>query len=346
MVRRHGDHAVDDSFVHAPGGETGLVETSAGATTEVREHLNVRLFVWSWVLGASLVGAAFATEGWLGWVGVSTETMVSIGSIFLLAGAIFLLERHFVVRVSAAVERAAIHAVDERISAATHDTTVRLHELEERMAELIAEQSTQQDAAVRDLVDPTYEHVADALAVANATGAITFGHVTVQGSTDFNELGLEFSWMEDKGTGRFAVPPGARLRIKAEVYADEHVSGGKPYIEVEWTPAKTALDVGQELRDQLIARGRWNGDDTLRWQTALQNLQVALDLAIRSRRRESEFGLLQGALNQLVGEWAVTEAGIECPARGFLFPESEHSVDDHENPRSAIKRTRAGDLTR
>ena len=45
-------------------------------------------------------------------------------------------------------------------------------------------------------------------------------------------------------------------------------------------------------------------------------------MAIRSRQRREVEGLLQGALIEMVNdEWFITDAGIECPGRGYLLAE-------------------------
>ncbi len=316
--RRSDGHATKPTDIEG----TSAAHNSA-FTPDVRERLNPSPLVGSLAAGAAVIGAAFATEKWLNWQGVSTETMVSIGSILLLAGVLFLLERRFIRRVGVAVRQETARAVDERIEAATEGTRSRLQHLQEQVDELVAKQHERQDASVKALELPSFRTVAGALAIANELGAISHGHVIVQGSSAFDELGLDFSWGRHMGTGRFSIPPGDRLRVKAEVYADERAVGARPLIEVEWTPNKSAEDVGMELREQLTSRGRWNGTGTLRWQRALTNLQSALDIAIRSRRRDAASGLLQGAMRQFVSDWAITDAGIEHPARGVVLAQEE-----------------------
>jgi hypothetical protein len=57
---------------------------------------------------------------------------------------------------------------------------------------------------------------------------------------------------------------------------------------------------------------------------ALRNLQRSLDIAIRSRRKDDGDFLIHGALFELVGEeWAISEAGLECPTRGYLVSETD-----------------------
>jgi len=287
------------------------------------ERVNIPWVIGSWSIGALLIAGAFATEHFYRWRGVSIDTMVSVGSAFLLAGVLFFLQRRFLVEVEEAVERAATSAADARVDERVQEVDARLDELGERMNEVLAERKTRQDRAIQAMDVPTFESVAGALAEANKLGAFAYDHVTVQASRDLNELGLEFSWGIDLGDGRFGQPQRAVLMVSAHVYADERGSGARWVIETPWEAGDTADQVGLRLREQLENRGRWRGNDTLDWPRALRNLKRSLDIAISSRRRDGGEFTIQGALFELVGdEWAITDAGLECPPRGFILPES------------------------
>lgn len=274
------------------------------------------------------------------WMGVSLDTMVSIGSALLLAGALFFLQRRFVVEVQDVVSRAAVSAADARIDERVRSVDARLDELDQRMDEAIGARSERQDTAVRSMDVPTFQSVANALAVANKLGALAYDHVTVQGSRDLNELGLDFSWGVDLGDGRFGQSRRIALAVKARVYADERSRGSRPVIETTWDPVDSAAQVGLRLREQLEKRGRWRGDATLDWPMALRNLQRSLELAIRSRRRDGDGTIIEGALFEIVGEdWAITDAGLECPSHGFVLHESEFP----ERNVAALRQMRGGE---
>lgn len=294
-----------------------------GVDSGTAEKVNLRWVIASGGVGAFLVGSAFAMEDFHKWQGVSIETMVNLGSAFLLAAVLFFLQRRFVTQVSVAVGRAATTAVNSRIDERDREVEARLDQLDQRMVEVLAERSLRQDAAMQALDFPSYETVAEALAEANRLGALANGRVTVQASVTLDELGLEFSWGQNTGDGRFGFRGEPALTVHGHVYGDAHAAGGRPVIETQWRPAETADVVGLRIREQLENRGRWQGVGTLDWQMALRNLQRSLDIAIRSRRRDTSEGLLQGALFELVGEdWAITDSGIECPERAFLLPET------------------------
>lgn len=284
---------------------------------------------WLLVLGCTLIGAALiilalGLERYHEWQGVSLSAMVNIGVAFLLVALLYFVQRRLLVRVSDAAAVAASAVVDSRIEERTRGLGVRLDQLGERMDELATSRGQRQDESVANLEVPTYWTVATALAAANKLGAIAHGVVTVQGSRDYRELGLTFSYGTDDGDGRFGIPRHDTLKIEGQVYADQRARGTRYVIEAEWDAGETADVVGFRLRETLEHRGRWNSDDTLDWPAALRNLQLALDWAIRSRRRDGAPGLLRGALMELVTpDWAITDAGIECPSKEFVLGESE-----------------------
>lgn len=123
--------------------------------------------------------------------------------------------------------------------------------------------------------------------------------------------------------GRFQQAQRDVLEVQAHIYADERARDGRPLIETTWKPGEAAEHVGLRLREKLASAGRWNSQGTLDWPTALKNLKWALNLAIRSRRRDGT-GWLDGALIELVVlEWAITDAGVESPGHGVVVLESD-----------------------
>lgn len=284
---------------------------------------------WPWVLGcgvsgAILIVAAFLLEHFLDWQGVSLETMTSGGIAFLLAGVLFFLERLFLKDVGDAAATAAVAATDARIVEYEEQVNIRLDQLDDRMNDLLEARRKRQDEIIQALDDPTAQSVANALAAANRLGAIAFGHVTVQSSRDFDEVGLEFSWGVEVGDGRFGERRQSVLMIRAHIYSDERSGGRTPAIEVTWQMDESAEQIGLRLREQFELRGRWQSDDTLDWPLSLRKLKRSLDIAIRSRRRDGSSGTIQGALFEFVtDEWAITDAGLECPSQIYVLGESE-----------------------
>ncbi|HVX23318.1 MAG TPA: hypothetical protein VHB02_18400 [Acidimicrobiales bacterium] len=281
---------------------------------------------WRWVFaceipGVVLIALAFFLESHYAWEGVSQATMIGIGTALLLAGVLFFFERRFLQDVGDIAAREGAAAAQEEIAASTQTINVRIDQLADQMQSLISEQAAVHDEAVAAMEVPTFDSVASALAHANTLGALNWGHVTVQGSDDPDELGVEFSWGLDRGDGRFSQSAHHALTVKAIVYADFYISGGRPVFEIEWAPDEDALQAGLRLRSQLVTRGRFKSEGTFRWEQSLKNLQSALDLAIRSRRLDPGAVHLHGALSELVSdEWMITEAGLECPGHdGYLY---------------------------
>ena len=289
-----------------------------------REKINLRWVIGSWATGVALVVAAFVTEYLFSWKGAAIETLVGVGTSLLLAGVLFFLQRRFVSVVEEVATRVAETAVDARVGEQVQRMDARIDELGQRLNQAVEARSQRQDSAVQALDVPSYQSVANALAEANKLGAIADGLIRVQGSREWGELALDFSWTRQTADGRFSQPERTELKVRANVYADETARGGIPVIETIWTSTDSADDVGLDLRGQLERGGRWQSTSTLDWPMALKNLQKSLDMAIRSRRRDGSGLALGGALIELVGdEWALTDAGLECATRGFVLAQSE-----------------------
>ncbi len=294
-----------------------------------KEHVNYGWVIGSGLIGLLLIGAGFACQYALNWQGAPVEALIAVGTAFMLAGALYFLQRGFIVEVREVVSRTAEAVADTRIEERVREVNARLDELGTRMSQMLAMRRERQDEAVQAMQMPTFMTVATALAEANKLGAIYNGRVRVRASWNRDELGLDFTWGTVMGDQRFAQPQHDELKVRAHVYADERGRGERWVIETAWEPSDTVEAVGLRLREQLEKRGRWKSDQTLDWPMALRNLQSSIDLAIRSRRRDGT-GWIQGALiERVVDEWAITDAGLEFPGRGvalaeYDFPDRYH----------------------
>ena len=247
--------------------------------------------------------------------------MVDLGSAVLLAGVLFFLERRFVRNVEVVATRVATTTADSRIDEQSQRTAGKFEELSRRMDDLVRERSSRQDSAIEALENPTFRSVATALAEANKLNAFPFGEIAVQASRDWAEMRLAFSWVSHAGDGRFGIPAGPRLQIRGLL---PH-KPGVPYVSIgtTWTAGDATEDVGDRLRQQLEQAGRWEGAQTFDWLKTLDNLSRSIEIAIRSRRRDSDGWRLAGALFELVGDdWAITDGGLECPPREFRLDPS------------------------
>lgn len=291
------------------------------------ERINYGWIIGSGVVGVALLGAASVTQYALNWTGFPVETLISVGTAFLLAGALYFLQRRFVIGVVARTAESVATRTAETVAEAVVDEKVkeldaRLDQLGERMNEVLTERHRRQDAAVEAMGVPTFYSIAGALAEANKLGAIADGQVRVQASNDRNELALDFSWRHERGDGRFSQAARDALTIEAHIYADQVGYGVRPVIATIWEAGEQAEQVGLRLREQLENRGRLKNATTLDWPMALRNLKQSVDLAIRSRRRDGT-GWLKGALYELVTSgWAITDAGLETPGGGVVLAES------------------------
>ena len=286
---------------------------------------NVPWILGSGFIGAALIVVAFLLEYFYGWVGVSEGTFVGIGSSFLLAAALFFLERRFLKDVRQNVREAAEQTVAAEVTAQTGGLLSQVQEVQRKMDEFLQQEHSSRVAEVRAMDNPTYGTVARAVAAANRVGGLDTGRIVVQGSESPTELGLEFSWGDSMADDRFGDPQRRELRIRGQVYADmfgQGTGGGQPSIEVVWNPGESFEDVGRRLAERLQSQQRWNGLTTLRWRQTLVNLQTALDWAIRSQWHGGDSDQLRGSLLDMIdSDWVLTSAGLESPRCGFFYPE-------------------------
>jgi len=168
-------------------------------SAETREQVSYGWVISSGVIGAILVGSAFAGQYWLGWAGAPVEALISVGTAVMLAAALYFLQRRFVVEVRQVATRTAEAVADALVTERVQEVNTKLDELRDRMNEVISERAQRQDTAVNAMEMPTFRTVARALAEANRLGALADGRVTVQGSSERDELGLEFSWGTQMG---------------------------------------------------------------------------------------------------------------------------------------------------
>jgi hypothetical protein len=269
--------------------------------------------------GAAVIGLAFALEKWWRWTGVAPSTLVNVGTGFLLAGLLFLLERRFTTQV-ATQAKAVVQAVDERIEKGTRDLETRLDELQRRTAERVQRHGTRDDEAIGALDHVSFPVVAHALERANRMHALATSVARVQASTNPNGVWLNFAW------GRKSpAPPGGSdpLLVLTAEFRGRGASAGWNGIEVQWLATHAPEEVGARLIDELRHAGEWGSEETLDWTLAIRNLRRTLRVAVDSKRRVAGAWLLRGPLIELVGDdWAVTDKGVEAPDLGYILRDS------------------------
>ncbi len=179
--------------------------------------------------------------------------------------------------------------------------------VDEQDAESVRDQNSIIEA-LSEAVSPMT--VARAMTVANMVGALPEGEITLHASTS-PMIDLTFSWQHHTGDGRFSVPSGDFLGVKAHVAADP--GGGTPVIETIWLMTEKAEAVIGRINGMLQQRDRWNGPTTINWEQVFRDLHWAIVLSVAYKRRDSTVDWqLHGGLYELHGQdWAITEAGIE-----------------------------------
>lgn len=288
---------------------------------------------WLWVLSCIGFGIFLIIVSCLlfSWQSVVLGITTSGGVAFLLAAALFFIERRFIKDISIATDTR-LAKQDERINVrlSEHDeqVAVRLDQLSARMDDILKEREQNQEKIIQALDIPTYKTVANALAEAWLYEAIAFGYVTVQTSSNLDGISLKFSYVHDNGDVRHNVIAKNILKIEVPPNFKKSSGGVTPVVEVEWKMDDSAEKVGIELRKKLESRGLLGNSVTFDWSMALENLQRSLGIAIRSRCGYGKPGeTIQGALFEFITkEWAITDKGLECPSKDYLLEEKEFPI--------------------
>ena len=203
-------------------------------------------------------------------------------------------------------------------------SATRIDQLQPLVDEQDAESVRDQDRIIEALSEEISPlTVAGAMTVANLVGALPEGEITLHASTD-PMIDLTFSWQHHAGDGRFSVPSGNFLGVKAHVAADP--GGGTPVIETIWLMTEKAETVIGRINGMIQQRDRWNGPTTIDWGQVFRDLHRAIVRSVAYKRRDSTVDWqLHGGLYELHGQdWAITEAGIEYrPGSQVVLRESD-----------------------
>lgn len=281
-----------------------------------RRQIGLGWMVFCTLLGLAVLTVAVKGQRWWQWQGIWPSILTNAGTALLLAAFLFVLERRFTGRVIRANQRAVRQAaaeVEENLQHRTDELAARIDNLQAQVQQRMRAMAETQDATVAAMDRPTYDTVTAALTEANRLSAFGSAGITVQASADPSGIGLYFRWGVRTGAG--GCPPGSRLGLQLEIEArlpPGPTKQGRPYIVEEWRPDDELTDVAARMNARLQKTGEWTNDGTVDWSLTMRNLQRSLDLAITSRRGDTNTWHLNGALFQLVGtDWALTEAGIE-----------------------------------
>lgn len=204
------------------------------------------------------------------------------------------------------------------------------------------DEATAQHAAMAAMTDQvTYATVSQAMDEANHIGAIRGGGVTVRGAESFEGPRVHFRYVRYKQPrpGRLQGQVALEVSVKLEKRTGEL---GSPVIECLWKPSMSVADVEAELRRQITERGYWEEARAFDFALAIREFSSGLNLALASSSPNGAKQSLNGPLYQAVDEeWAITEAGLECPSRKYIFPARE--FPDQPYPAVAVMARRRSD---
>lgn len=247
----------------------------------------------------------------------------------LLAAVLFLAEPRFTRRVVEAAGQGVSDQVRAAVEESTGDLAHRLDDLESILMKRKKDEASLQEAVV-DAVEDDVSHrtISQALAEANRVGAVG-GGIVVRAAPTLQGPFVKFQYVQ-YNDGRWPGRREGEVALEVSVPVEKRPGDiGTPVIVCDWNADKSAEDVDAELRQKLKAAGYWEFSNALNFALALKEFTRGLKLALASSRSDSTGGTLKGALYQLVNEeWAITEAGIECPMQNYLFPESDFPEKD------------------
>lgn len=242
----------------------------------------------------------------------------------LFAAVVFMVEPRFTRRVVKAAGEGVTETVQTVIRESTRKLTHRLDDLEALFDARREGEATAQQAAVSAMEDQvTYETVSQAMDEANHIGAIRGGGLTVRGAENFKVPLVHFRYVRYRQPqrGRLQGQVALEVSVKLEQRPGEL---GTPHIECLWKPSMSVADVEAELRRQITESGYWEEARAFDFALAIRELIRGLNLALTSSNSNTDNPALNGPLLQIVDEeWAITEAGMECPGRGYILAASE-----------------------
>jgi hypothetical protein len=300
---------------------------------------------WGWLLffligGLVLTGLTLFAESldWR-WSPAWQSVLVNVGTSMLFAAVLFMVEPRFTRRVVEAAGEGVTEKVQTVIRESTGKLTHRLDDLEALFDARREGEATVQRAAMAAMADQvTYETVSQAMDEANHVGAIRGGGLTVRGAESFKGPHVHFRYVRYKQPrpGRLQGQVALEISVKLAKRPDEF---GTPVIECLWKPSMSVADVEAELRRRITESGYWEEARAFDFALAIREFTRGLDLALASTGSNGDKRSLNGPLDQIVDEeWAITEAGLECPSRKYIFPASE--FPDQLYPGGAVKARR------
>ncbi|MFE4080421.1 hypothetical protein [Paenarthrobacter sp. YIM B13468] len=268
---------------------------------------------WGWVTTSFLSGigvtlTAFFVHEWWGWNTVAEAVLVNIGTALGITSVLFLLEKKF--RVS--IRSTAVEAAGQLVEQATRNLNRQMTDLESRIYASVEAFAREQDDVLKNLADGvTYESTLRALETANSIKALVGGTIIIRSSEE-SGMSVAFALTDDTDPLR---------RLKLSVLDRLHSQKNfqrRTLAREYWDPSESFEDAAARLSKAVVAEGKWSGPATLQWSTVLQNLPIALDLAIRSRRGDAAGTKLRGRILEVIAQdLFITEYGLEAPQRGL-----------------------------
>ena len=273
---------------------------------------------WKWIVGSAAIGCAFLIFAFVFQSSllrrpVLTETLVGVGTAFMLSGVLFFIEQRFIRQVSDVTTT----VVASAIASEAKSLDLRFDELRERMEADLADREADLSETVSAIDVPAYATVANALARANEISAIRIFGVVVQGSKVPGQIQLTFQWATI--TADDSSQPELYIDLNSSPTSNDSNRIGPA--RFTWDRDASVVQMGATLRNYIQSDGDRSAYQSFDWALTLENFQLALKYAIDSKMRSASDPSLNGVLIELLTpQWALTDKGLECPSHDYLLP--------------------------
>ncbi|BBX30718.1 hypothetical protein [Mycolicibacterium alvei] len=243
--------------------------------------------------------------------------LINIGTTLMLAAALIVVDK-WLVHVEQAAEHRATEIVDDRtreLRSQTEDLATRVAALQEALDGRLAEKDADRaDRFANVAREASFDTVTSALEAANDVGALATGSVEVPSGTDLDAPRVFMCWAPR------AESDDRRSSDQSEPLLFLSVDGAdRTHVAVEWPDDKAAIEVLEELLDELNRSGNARLAQAFSPEALFANLARALSEATRIRTDSSGSGFTGATYEWLAEGWLVTDKGLFSTDHGLVI---------------------------
>lgn len=268
-------------------------------------------------LGLMVTGMAFVVGQSLGVSAVAVAVIVNLGTAFLLAGVLYVIERRFTVRVqqTAATEAAKVAKEETRdLRDRTVTLEIGLDELRNATTAFVRKRDNEFSTLVASIetisgFDPIWTALERA-----AEDQMTHSELVVDGTDTAGAVPVSFMSNWDTRDGAQDEVPIIEVALqKGDDTIDTRRHG------LVWWPDEGAVEFGGRLIEHARQQNIPTGEHGFDFSATLARLRIALD-ASQARHTQAPENWLEGVPWEFIGEWAITSAGLEHRTHPLVVP--------------------------